>query len=401
MGETSPPDASSVDTRLAIRASLDRLDAYLSRERLRGYDPYDGLTSPLFRLPVLRSARWPRLAAQQVVKRSSVNLRPLLAIPKGYNAVSVALALEGDAYRAAANPDRANALRGRAAGRIEEIAQLGTSGYSGACWGYPFDWQARFGTLPAGTPTIVATGIATNALFIAYRMFGLERAFELCASAVRFVVEDLPRTEDRGAFCWGYYPNDSRQHVLNATLKGARLCAQVFSVTGEGRYRDLAKRTVRYVTRHQKVNGAWPYAVGDTRTWADSFHTGYVLDALHEYQSCTGDTTVGDAMQRGWRYYRSAFFVDDRIPLYYPGKRYPVDATVVGQSLLTLCKLRDRETAERVGLWSIDAMQCDDGHFAYQVRRRGVVKIPYMRWSSAYMYVGLSRLERALAGEQL
>jgi hypothetical protein len=46
----------------------------------------------------------------------------------------------------------------------------------------------------------------------------------------------------------------------------------------------------------------------------------------------------------------------------------------------------------------IGNMQCPDGHFAYQVRRRRVVRIPYMRWSSAYMYTGLSRLQYALSG---
>jgi hypothetical protein len=44
-------------------------------------------------------------------------------------------------------------------------------------------------------------------------------------------------------------------------------------------------------------------------------------------------------------------------------------------------------------------MQCPDGHFAYQVRRRRAVRIPYMRWSSAYVYAGLSRLQSALSAE--
>ena len=58
--------------------SLSKLEAYLVRERFRGYDPYDTLMSPLFRLPVLRSSKMFRFAAQQVVRRLGLNLRPLL-----------------------------------------------------------------------------------------------------------------------------------------------------------------------------------------------------------------------------------------------------------------------------------------------------------------------------------
>jgi len=46
--------------------------------------------------------------------------------------------------------------------------------------------------------------------------------------------------------------------------------------------------------------------------------------------------------------------------------------------------------------WTVRRMHCPNGHFAYQVRRRRVVRIPYMLWASAYMYVALSRLAYAL-----
>ena len=40
------------EMRGVVASSLNRLEAHLVQERLRGYDPYDALTSPLFRLPV-------------------------------------------------------------------------------------------------------------------------------------------------------------------------------------------------------------------------------------------------------------------------------------------------------------------------------------------------------------
>jgi hypothetical protein len=381
-----------------LSAALTRLEAYLVAEAYRGYDPYDALESPIFRLPLLRSSRLLRIAAEQALKRSSVNLRPLLRIPKGYNPVTVAFVLEASAYRAVADPEQGSEHRARAGHCVSELGRLQSSGYSGACWGYDFDWESRYGRLPAWTPTIVATGLVTNALFVAYRLLGFEDAFRLCESATAFVLDDLPRlpTGD-GTFCWGYYPNDTQQ-VLNATVKGARLCTQVYSVTGDVQALEAAARTVSFVVRQQRPDGSWPYAASDRRSWADNFHTAYVLDALDTYARLGPNGHVRTSIDKGWRFYRSAFFLEDRIPTYYPDTPFPIDATACAQSLLTLCRFEDLETACRVAEWTIGNMQCGDGHFAYQRRRLRLVKIPYMRWASAYMYLGLSRLAHALTG---
>jgi hypothetical protein len=246
----------------------------------------------------------------------------------------------------------------------------------------------------------VATGLVTNALFVAHRLLGFEDAFALCESATRFVLRDLPRAEeDGGMFCWAYYPGDD-QRVLNASLKGARLCAQVWSVTGDDELRDAAQGATRYAVRYQRDDGSWPYAVGDRRGWADNFHTAYVLDALETSTALMGDEELRLAIARGWDFYRGHFFQNDRVPRYYSNALFPVDATACAQSLVTLCHFGDVETATRVAEWTIGNLQCDDGHFAYQRRRRHVVKIPYMRWSSAYMYLGLSRLAHALSGQE-
>jgi hypothetical protein len=381
----------------SLAGSLDLLESYVIVEGFRGYDPYDALTSPLFRLPVLRTSKWLRIAATQALKRLPYNVRPLLAIPKGYNPVTLALVLEASVYRAEVDVDRAHDHRARALHCIAELERQSTTGYSGACWGYPFDWEARYGRLPAGTPTIVATGIVSNALFAAYQSLHLDDALELCKSAGRFLLEDLPRTSEDGAFCWGYYPGDS-QRVLNATMKGARLCAQLYSVTRDDMYLQTAVQTAEYVARHQRSDGSWPYAIGDTRPWADNFHTAYVLDAFDDFEKCTADGRFRENTERGWAYYRRNFFVDDRIPTLHPQEASLVDATACGQSLLTLCRFGDIETASAVAAWTIESMQCADGHFAYQVRGRRVNRIPYMRWASAYMYAGLSRLMYARGG---
>jgi hypothetical protein len=375
---------------------LSKLEDYVVRERFRGYDPYDTLMSPLFRLPVLRSSKILRFGAQQVVRRLGVNLRPLLRVSKGYNPVTLGFVLEASAYLAHVDPDRAAVYRARASQCLEELSRLRSPGYSGDCWGYDFDWEARFGRVPANSPTVVATGIISNSLFIAYRLLDLDHAFTLCARAAQFVLNDLVRAEEPdGTFCWGYFPSD-RRRVLNATMKGARLCAQVYSVTGDTTCLEAARLTARYVAAHQRPDGSWPYAVADPRSWADNHHSAYVIDAFDEFDRRTGDASFRETTRRGWLYYRRHFFLDDRIPTLYPQKAYPVDATAGAQSLLTLCRFDDVATALRSAEWLVENMQCSDGHFAYQIRRHRRISTPYMRWSSAYMYAALARLAYAV-----
>jgi hypothetical protein len=395
---TLSPERREIIAPLIFR-SLSQLESYLLRERFRGYDPYDTLMSPVFRVPVLRSSKVVRFGAQQVGRRLPVNLRPLLRVPKGYNPVTLGLVIEGSAYLAHAQPERAPLLRERVYDCIDELRRMGTCGYSGTCWGYDFHWEARFARLPPYSPTIVATGIVSNALFIAYNLLGIEEAFELCESAARFVVNDVSRTEcSDGTFCWAYFPGD-RQQVLNATMKGARLCAQVYSVGKDESYRDAAQRTAQFVASHQREDGSWPYAVADPRSWNDNFHTAYVLDAFDEYERHTGDEQFTEAKVRGWEYYRASFFTDNCAPTHYPRRRYPIDATSCAQSLLTLSRFGDVATALRAADWTIRHMQCADGHFAYQIRRRYRITIPYIRWASAYMFAGLSGLAYALSKE--
>ena len=205
-------------------------------------------------------------------------------------------------------------------------------------------------------------------------------------------MHDLNKTVEGETFCYSYSPLD-RQVVLNATMKGARLLAQVYSVNGDKRLIEEARKTVEFVVKKQQPSGAWAYATkkGDARTWADNFHTGYVLDCLDDYQKYSGDRSFEEALQKGLAYYEANFFENGEMPKYYDQSLYPIDATAVAQSILTLTRFGKMELATRVVNWTLKHMQDESGYFYYQRTRRGVNKIPYMRWSSAWMFVALTK----------
>jgi hypothetical protein len=384
-------ETNSRPARADLGAAL-RTESYVFAEGFRGYDPYDALLSPIFRLPLLRSLKIPRLAVQQGLRRLPVNLRPLLGIRRGLNPVTLGLAVEAYGYLAIADPENASRYRSRALFCIEELKRLRSPGYSGSCWGYDFPWESRFGKLEAYTPTIVATGIITNGLFSAYTLLGIEEAFHLCSSASDFVLRDLDRTvAPDGSFCWSYFPGDRKQ-VINATMKGARLCAQVHSVAPNEELRESARLTAQFAAQHQRADGAWPYAVEDPRSWVDNFHTGYVLVCFREYAQRTGDDRFEAVTQKGWNYYRDHFFESAQVPRYLDTSTYPIDITACAQSILTLSAFREGRLRDAVRSWVVDNMQKPDGSFIYQIRKTYTNRISYMRWGTAWMFLALSRI---------
>ncbi len=149
-----------------IDKRLKKLKSYIERENYLGFDPYDGLKSPFFKLPFFKNNKLVRFGMQQVVKRLPFSIRPLLLIKKGYNPVTLGLAIQAYAYLYHAELDKKNEHLEKINFLVDELKKLVPEGFSGACWGYDFDWEARYAKIPAYQPTVVATGIITNAVAI-------------------------------------------------------------------------------------------------------------------------------------------------------------------------------------------------------------------------------------------
>lgn len=364
----------------------------MASDGLAGHDPYDGLTSPLFRLPLLRSAWLPRFGAQQVILRSPVNLRPLLRIKPQVNAVTVALYLQGLCDLATVGVVPRDEALSEIRRWVTELDRLRSAGH-GACWGYPFPWEGRRHRMAAGTPTVVATSIVANALFRVWRFSGHDHAARLVRDSAAFVLEDLPTVvADEQQLCWAYSPVD-RNAVLNATLKGTRLLAQAATVGLAERDRalDAARRSAAFVEAHTEPSGRLPYAVcGDPRTWADNFHTGYVLECFDEYRALTKDTSFDDTIARATRYFVESFFGPDGTPRYYDDREGALDPTSAGQAMLVLPRLGELDLAERVAAVTIERLKRPDGSFAYRPGRRE----HFVRWSTAWVFAGLAECHR-------
>jgi hypothetical protein len=378
----------SDNTRLILHSVL-KLESHIIQEKYRGYDPFDALTSPLFELPFLRSNKFLRLGLQQILKRSVLNIRRPLGIPKGLNPVTLALCIQAFSYLLEVLPEKRGFYLEEISKCIQQLSGLRSPGYAAACWGYDFPWEARYARIPAYMPTVVSTGIVANSLYVCYEITNNRVALDLCRSAAEFVLHNLHRTVIDDTLCFSYSPYD-HQTVLNATMKAARLLAQAATGHGDASLLGPAKHTVQFVTNAQKENGSWPYALGDPRSWVDNFHTGYILDCLHEYIQRTGETQFVPVMEKGFEYYRTHFFQNDGIPKYYDHSLFPVDSTSAAQSILTLSRFGQISIAENVALYMIKHMQHDEGFFYYRKTHWYTVKTSFMRWSNAWMFASLA-----------
>jgi len=361
----------------AISESLDRLEAWLDRNGLEGYDPYDALAAPLLRRIPFRAGR---IAATQLLRRFPRNLRPLFGVKPTLNAKGLALLLTGSLRRG--RLDRARTILGL-------LPRLRSPGEPEWCFGYPFDWQSRAFLLPAGTPNVVVTAFAGHALLDARDAGlcpeGLERALSCC----RFFLARLRR--DRGAF--SYSPLDATR-IHNASMLAASLLARAGRIADDPDLILAARDAARDLLRHQRPDGSWRYAETDYQSFVDNFHTGFVLLALRRVIDDASFEEGEEPLLRGARFYRERFFEGDGTPRYYADRTRPIDVHAVAQSILTLDRLDlDDALLAKVVAFAIGRMQDPEGWFYSRLGRLGPHRIAYLRWGQAWMYEALSTVE--------
>ena len=279
------------------------------------------------------------------------------------------------------------------------------------CWGYHFDWQARDGFLPKFAPNIICTTFAGNALLDIYETFSDEKCLEMAVSAGEFLLNGLNITKGDDEICFSYTPLEWSQ-VHNANLLGSAYLARLYSITKEEKFLEPAVNAVRYSIRRQNEDGSWPYGEDKTQQWVDNFHTGYNLVALKRFSEYTGSAEAIESLEKGFRFYKDHFFTKEGLPKYYHDRTYPIDIHAVAYSIVTLSEFKDFgvgniDLANRIFAWSLNAMRGGDGNFFYQKKRFYTNRIPYMRWSQAWMLYAMAVLadrtclDEARAGDEM
>ena len=381
---------------MIINDSQKRLQDFIEKEKFQGYDPYDTLNSFI---PLSKMGKWIPALAIQFQKRNPINIRPLLGIKKGYNPKGMGLLL------------KAYCLLFEKTGDVHYKKQAGflfqwqstnySKGYSGMAWGYNFDWANPEGNLKAYTPSVVVTSFVVDGIFEYYRLFGDESAKQIILSATQYILNDLPRTHlDTGISI--AYTHLSKGCCYNASLLGAETLVKAYRLTQDESYLEVARQAVEFVLTMQKPDGSWYYSYNPenkTERKQIDFHQGFVLMSLHHYQKYSGDSRpeIEQAIQKGLEYYKKEqFFSDGRSKWRLP-KEWPVEIHNQAQGIITFSQLQEYDNsylpfARKIAEWTINNMQHKKGYFYYQKHKLYTNKIPYMRWSQAWMMLALAGL---------
>jgi len=403
-----------------LKTAHGQLWKYCRGEGLAGYDPFDGLNSRLFQSTPFNNSRAARLAWIQFHKRSPINFRSAFGVPRERNAKAIALFALAALADFRRKPTKENEVEAREL--LDDLIWMGLKGFKGACWGYNFDWQSRSFYLPRGTPTIVPTAFAARALCEAAEVLSRDEYLPFARTICDFILNDLNRTEEANdEVCFSYSPLDNTQ-VFNASLLAGETLAKVGSLIGERSLIEWAQRTALYVTRRQQQDGSWAYG-GDThQAWSDNFHTAYILTSLARInEAITSESEPGadrgphagsprgvvdatgskddfdNALRRGYEFWTERFFLTHGWPKYFPDHLYPADIHSAASAIVALVELRGHLPntlllAKEIADWALKNLRDPQGFFSYQKRRFFTVRIPYMRWSQAWMMYALARL---------
>ena len=142
---------------------------------------------------------------------------------------------------------------------------------------------------------------------------------------------------------------------------------------------------------------SWPYGERHHHGFIDNFHTGFNLVALKNWIKNTGETGWERQLIGAYKYFLDTFWLENGCPKYYHDSLYPIDIHCSAQGIVTCLELseyddRSVDFAEKFAGWAIRNMMDPRGFFFYQRNRFYTNKIPYIRWSQAWMFYALSLL---------
>jgi hypothetical protein len=187
-------------------------------------------------------------------------------------------------------------------------------GFERHCWGYPFDWVTRTGTIPTGTPLITTTPYAYEAFLQVHQIDGNAKWLGILRSIAEHAARDIKDFEaGPGASSCSYTPYDTGG-VINASAYRSFLLTSASRLFKEDRYEEIASKNLKFVLQNQRSDGAWPYAVDGVRDFVDHFHTCFVLKALAKIEKLTGSQECRVAIERGVDFYAKNLFDEQGLP---------------------------------------------------------------------------------------
>lgn len=379
---------------------LGRLERWGASRDWVGPDPYEGLNTAIGRMA--RSRRG-RQAVIQAYKRARFDPPWPLGAAARPNSKALALALSGYSQPAGASLAGAGEQLRRLPKRIEGLAVAPDA--ESRAWSYHFSVQTRHLFYSEATPNAIATCFVVEALIEASERLGDERHAELALRARPFLLSLFQRDRGGAGPFFAYIARGS-ELIHNANLLVCAALARLGRLEPDERAAELVAQAAATTLSAQRADGLWPYGDAPNLTWADNFHTAYVLESLAAIEAAHG--LGGEELRAGFEAWRERFIEPDGAARYFPDRRHPLEPHSYASAIDLLCAIASRDDdlggdplalADRLAASAIRELWLEDeGRFAFRRGPRGLNRRAFMRWTNAPMFRALSRLASARAG---
>jgi hypothetical protein len=282
---------------------------------------------------------------------------------------------------------------------LDELEESRCPGFAEYCWGYPFDWVTRRGTITKQTPLITTTPYAYEAFLQVYTIEPKEHWKAILQSISRHVSTDIKDYESSPTASSCSYTPFNEGGVINAAAYRAFLLTSAAGLFADDNYSRIAERNLNFVLENQNEDGSWYYATDQMRDFVDHFHTCFVMKALGKIFALTQHEGCYKALTRGLDYYLKNLFDEDGLPK--PFAKAP-RLTVYKRELydcaecVNLCLiLREsfpqlEETLRIVIAETIKNWIKPDGSFRSRRLHLGWDNVPMHRWGQSQMFRSLA-----------
>ncbi|ELY45344.1 prenyltransferase/squalene oxidase repeat-containing protein [Natronorubrum bangense] len=385
---------------------LDSTLAYARRRDYAGPDYGDGMSSQLLQaLPV--ENRVLNLVVQEVVKRTPVDIRPLLRVEhrRNYKGAALFAMANLNYYELACRRSEQDQLAFDPIAEADRLAEWlleeQITGYSGFCGGHRHEIQHFHTKGVPSDPDIVSTAYAVKALLRATeRGLGDEYA-DIARTATSFLVEDLNYREvDEGAKINYHMNHPEDSYTVNAAALGAGMLVDLYEHFGDEDLRERATKILDHIAANQTDIGGWPYRLPASASHLsmDSHHNGFVIEAFQRYRDVVDADRYAETLEDALEFYRTDLFELDGAPNFDEENAYPRDIHASTQGMLVFVNEGDLEFAERILRWVLANLQVNEGQFYYRKYRHHTKRVTLMRWCQGWMSYALS--EFLLAAEE-
>ena len=204
----------------------------------------------------------------------------------------------------------------RAVHFLEVLKETRSAGFEHYCWGYPFNWETKRGTMWQATPLITTVPYAYEAFREVHQIDTDPQWLEIMRSIAQHAVLDYNEVETSAHASSVYYKpgSENSSGVINASAYRAFLLTAASVDFSDESYRKIADRNLAFVLEAQNSDGSWPYSTDEDRLFIDHFHTCFVLKALAKIEAITGNPHCTKAIERGVDYYVKNLFDEQGLP---------------------------------------------------------------------------------------